>query len=563
MPLRRLASLLSFLLAMTAMSAASGEQPLGSPALVFERTDLAQAGVGDMGAPLAAGGGTGELLLEGVDGEVTLALLYWHGVDLQWPAHGYSGGDVDYDEADIVFAGQPITGTRLAGNGYNNNWGDGLAFADGKFSAALYRADVTHLVAGSGSYAISGLADGAGHSASGASLIVFHDDGDPFNDLRVEHYEAMDSNALGMRPAWNAQLPIEYVGGRAELVLHVADGHTNAPDGEYRVRVFPGLLPHEDTDLDFDSPHVDGEPLWGGRSVPRMGFPRPNGGGGLWDIRRFDLTPAFHKPGGYFVHGAYHDDIDFVSLLVLQLVQSAPGAPPAITPAEHHFGDMAEDTPSAVQRFTFRNRQNDAITVGTVLRGNTAFALVANTCTGAVLTPAETCSVDVQCTPSNVRDYDSVLEIAWEDAFGEEWTSRARMRCAGTSDALQGRLAVDPPEAWLGAVTAGGQSALHRFTVSSIGTDPVTLGTVQLRGLHPSSFRLHADACSGVTLAPGQQCSVDLQFRPDADEALLSKRAELWFRFTADVFEHPWPVVPVAGTAVPDGGAIFRDGFEP
>ena len=66
-----------------------------------------------------------------------------------------------------------------------------------------------------------------------------------------------------------------------------------------------------------------------------------------------------------------------------------------------------------------------------------------------------------------------------------------------------------------------------------------------------------------IILAPGQQCSLDLAFRPGADEALLSKRAELWFNFSTDALKHPFPVVQVAGTAVPDGGAIFRDGFEP
>lgn len=549
-------------LLMSALPARAGELPPGSPYVLLERTDLAYAGVGSIGAPANLGGGEGMLELEGVEGGITLALLYWHGIDIQDPGNGYSGGNADYDEADIVFDGHPITGTRVAGKGYNNNWG-GTATPD-KFSAALYRADVTELVQGSGSYSISGLADGAGHSASGASLIVFHDDGNEFNDLRVAHYEAMDSNCV---PAgeenWNARLWLDYTGGQAELVVHAADGQSALPDGTYWVRVFPGLLPNESSEIVFRDPHTDGLPLWGGLSVPRMTFPRPGSGAGLWDVRHLDITPTLQKPGRYYLYGRdiYYNDC--VSLLVVQVVQSAPGKPPAIVPAEHDFGDLAPTTTSLAERFTFTNRQNDTIAVGNVIGGHAVYSITDNTCTGMALAPGATCTLDVRCTPSvALRDYQASLRIAWTDAFGEPWESQALLFCSGVSDAPHGRLTVDPPNAWFGVVSWGGHSPPMRFTAHSTGTVPVTMQAARFFGTHASSFRLMHDGCNGLTLPPGQQCSVDVQFRPTAGTGLLVRQATMEFNFSASEPKHlPRPVV-LAGTVVVDNSAIFRNGFE-
>lgn len=547
----------------SAAVAAPGDLPLGSPPLVFERTDLAYAGVGGVSALAAQGGGEGELLLEGVAGEVSLALLYWHGVDLEWDAQGFTGGNGDYDEAAIQFAGQAITGTRLGSGGYDNNWGDGGYLEPQRFSAALYRADVTQLVSGSGSYTIAGLADGTAHSANGASLVVFHDDGNPVNDLRVEHHEVFDSNLDTLvGPNWQALVPVSYQGGRVELILHVADGQSGQTDGEYNVHVFPGLLPADDTEFDFGSPHTDGEPLWGGRSVPRMGHGRIGGGDDLWDIRRFDLTPAFHKPGEHAVYGFYQGGSDYLTLMVLQLVQSAPGQAPALVPHEHGFGDLPLDTASAVQRFTFTNLQNDAITLGTVLRGNVVFSIVGNTCNGSVLAPGASCSVDLQCTPGAARDYTSVLQVPWEDRFGEDRQARAYMRCSGLAGASHGRIAVDPPEAWFGTQPPGSTAAVRHFTVTSIGSAPVSMGSIERYGPYLSAFRLEANSCTGTVLPPGERCGFDLRFRPPADRGLGTLFADVSVEFATDGIFHLPANVLVAGTTVPDHGAIFKDGFE-
>jgi len=189
----------------------------------FERTDHVSVGIGGIGAAASAGGGVGTITLAGLSGTVTRAWLYWEGIDIEVPPE-YTGGNYDYDEPDIVFDGQPLTGVRATGGGFNNCWGDdedNPRPPEQVLSAALYRADVTAQVIakGNGDYALAGLADGAGHSANGASLIVFYNDADTGNDRRVVLYESMVSN-FDSGP--ELIVPIDYTGGNAIVELHVA-----------------------------------------------------------------------------------------------------------------------------------------------------------------------------------------------------------------------------------------------------------------------------------------------------------------------------------------------------
>jgi hypothetical protein len=66
---------------------------------------------------------------------------------------------------NLVLNGVPITGT-LIGTGPDTCWG--------RINSFSYRADVTSLVAGNGSYSITGVANGGAILAEGASLVVIY-----------------------------------------------------------------------------------------------------------------------------------------------------------------------------------------------------------------------------------------------------------------------------------------------------------------------------------------------------------------------------------------------------
>src|SRR5207247_8024802 len=102
--------------------------------IIVPNTDVVSAGVGGM----RGGSGSSSITLSGVSGTVTQALLYWHGpTDSADPAAN----------ASVTFAGTPIVGTNI-GFSDDNCW----SFDNSQG----YRADVTTLVTGDGSYALSG-----------------------------------------------------------------------------------------------------------------------------------------------------------------------------------------------------------------------------------------------------------------------------------------------------------------------------------------------------------------------------------------------------------------------
>src|SRR5437870_6705369 len=99
------AVLIAALVAIPANPAAANE--LGNQ-ITVSNTDVVSAGVGGM----RGGSGSSSILLSGVSGTVTQALLYWHG-----PTNSTDPAA----NASVTFAGTPITGTNI-GFSDDNCW---------------------------------------------------------------------------------------------------------------------------------------------------------------------------------------------------------------------------------------------------------------------------------------------------------------------------------------------------------------------------------------------------------------------------------------------------------
>ena len=282
--------------------------------LVASGVDWTAAGVGGVS------GGTGVISLSGVSGTVRQAFLYWHGID-----EPELGGDGVYDNEAIVFAGHPIVGIPIGDSG-TNCWPT-IDQATG--TSRSFRADVTDFVPGNGRYTLSGLSAKTGHSANGASLIVFFDDGSSENDRDVVVFEGNDSNVVGFPgedDGWHATLTgIQYSGGSVTAQLHVADGQS-FPDNSLTFTSTVSSVSIPDTDT-----------LWDGVSVPNFGASRADNGS-LWDIHSFDLTNAFSEHGQYTLSmdgqqfsGTSMVTGDCLSLVVLLLDFQAGSVPPPTT----------------------------------------------------------------------------------------------------------------------------------------------------------------------------------------------------------------------------------------
>jgi hypothetical protein len=255
-------------------------------------TDVVHAGFGGM-----RDDGTGTLTVGGVSGSVTKALLYWHGPT--------NSTDLSANAA-VTFAGNAVIGTNI-GLSSDNCWG----YANSQ----AYRADVTSLVSGNGTYALAGFVKDSGNiNVNGASLIVFFDDGNAANNRDVVLFDGNDSNTPNVYDAdgWNISLPgINYTSGSANITMHVSDGQSFDDDA---------LILNGST-------LVPAGAVFQGDSVPFGTF---DAEGHLWDIHSYDVT-SYLSPGPNTLTLTTGLNSDCLSLVVAAIDLPAGSAPPTTT----------------------------------------------------------------------------------------------------------------------------------------------------------------------------------------------------------------------------------------
>jgi hypothetical protein len=266
-------------------------------------TDFASAGVGGM-----RGNGTGTITLApGINpGTVTEAYLFWHGPSNAAPA------DAPTANATVTFNGTNVTGAFL-GISSDNCWGFQNSLA--------YRADVTSLVTGSGSYALTNFTKPGNIDVNGASLIVFYNDGISTNNRDVVMFNGNDSNIPNPYDAngWNITLAgINYSSGTASAQFHVSDGQTftDAPVIANGTDITAGLNGN----------------IFQGDSTPPV---PPVGNGNLWDIKNFSVTSLL-SPGLNNLNitsGVAGDCLSCVMIAIDLPAGAAPQPNPAPEPA--------------------------------------------------------------------------------------------------------------------------------------------------------------------------------------------------------------------------------------
>jgi len=263
-----------------------------------KNTDVASFGIGQMRDV-----GTGMLSVSGLSGTVTGAYLFWHG-----PTNSLDPAA----NAAVNFNGNAITGTNI-GFSQDNFWG--------YTNSQAYRADVTSLITGNGTYSLRDFIKGPNGTVAninGASLIVFFDDGNAANNHDVVLFDGNDANfdnpydALG----WNAHLNgIDYTSGTADLSLHTSDGQFVFDDGTMAVNGTP-----------IDTGHF----FEGVNSQLGTGNDK---NGSLWDINTYDVT-SFLSPGLNNLSLTITPTQDALSLVVAQFTLPVGSAPPPPTVPE-------------------------------------------------------------------------------------------------------------------------------------------------------------------------------------------------------------------------------------
>lgn len=266
---------------------------------VFD-TDFTAAGVGGM-----RGNGTGTISLSGVTGTVSEAYLFWHG-----PTNAASTNTGA--NANVTFNGNAIAGTFL-GISDNNCWG----FAN----SMAYRANVSSLVTGNGSYTLANFMK-PGVDINGASLIVFYQDGNGTNNRDVVMFNGNDSNINNAfdAPGWNITLSgINYVAGNANAQFHVSDGQTFAD---------AAVIVNGSTVAPAGS-------VFDGLTVPNAGFNQT-----LWDIKDFSVTSLL-SPGLNSLNITSGVNSDCLSCIMIAIDLPAGAAPEQPNPTVPEPGSLA------------------------------------------------------------------------------------------------------------------------------------------------------------------------------------------------------------------------------
>jgi hypothetical protein len=75
-------------------------------------------------------------------------------------------------------------------------------------------------------------------------------------------------------------------------------------------------------------------------------------------------------------------------------------------------------------------------------------------------------------------------------------------------------LSVTPTSVSFGVVLVGRTSPTETLTFTNNGANPDTLGSIVLGGVNAADFPVSADQCSGMTLAAGASCTVNVAFAP-------------------------------------------------
>lgn len=196
------------------------------------------------------------------------------------------------------------------------------------------------------------------------------------------------------------------------------------------------------------------------------------------------------------------------------------GVAPALA-IDHHeldFGDLRLGLRGAPLWLSVTNSGNSALAVGALsLEGKdaAAYRLARDGCSRTSLAPSKSCSVELDFGPAREGRLEARLTVP-SDAAPEPETVEL------TGRGTRSFLSVLPSEVDFGTVIRGdGGSA--ELQISNRGTARLHVQGVQTEGPAAADFAITRIGCRlDEGLAPGERCSLDLEFRPRDDGARIA-----------------------------------------
>jgi len=185
-----------------------------------------------------------------------------------------------------------------------------------------------------------------------------------------------------------------------------------------------------------------------------------------------------------------------------------------IAPEILDFSEIRLGEASAAQAVVISSTGDRDLAVDTVsVTGVNAsqFEIESDACSGAVLPPQTDCTISLVFSPSEPGVKEAGLEI-----LSNAESSSLAVALVGEGILVdQPFLDVSPNMVEFGDVAIG--SSRNRTTIlENGGTAELSLGIVALSGPASNDYMLRIDNCSEVTLAPGEDCSYNIEIEPSA-----------------------------------------------
>ncbi len=181
------------------------------------------------------------------------------------------------------------------------------------------------------------------------------------------------------------------------------------------------------------------------------------------------------------------------------------GGPVLLSNVAFSFGNQQVEVRSAPLVETITNNQTVALNISGI--SATGDFTQTNTCQSAI-SPGGTCTIDVYFMPSVTGTRTGTLTIT-DDAS----TSPQSIALSGIGSASA--ISISPTVLTFGNQVVNTSSAGQKVTVSNTGFVNITVNSVQSSGGFSETGN-----CSGVTLTPGQSCTITASFAPVVTGAL-------------------------------------------
>jgi hypothetical protein len=135
------------------------------------------------------------------------------------------------------------------------------------------------------------------------------------------------------------------------------------------------------------------------------------------------------------------------------------------------------------------------------------FLIVNDTCSGRMLAPVETCTVEVVSLPSSRGTKQGILKVEGPDLASVQTPLSATARIIESGS-------VSPLVVGFARVSLNNRSPPATITVSNPGTQPSPPISATVTGSHPRDFEITGDTCAGKPVPAGGSCSVTVAFVP-------------------------------------------------